>query len=161
MKEKFFGLWTLRYVRELNPKVNYFTDVEFRGFQQSLDAEMKRLRGEGIGVTRERAESISVKEEGELWEKGILGDSSPQVLLDTMVYCCGVYFALKEWGRTLLTQSYSTTTIWAPWWTTLHLLHWECCKEQPWWVFSEETWTEASYSPCECGKLCPLLCTLV
>jgi len=76
--------------------VNFFTDVEFRGFQQSLDAEMKRLRSEGIGVTRKRAEPISVKEEGELWEKGILGDSSPQVLLDTMVYCCGVYFALRS-----------------------------------------------------------------
>ena len=61
--------------------MNFFTDVEFRGFQQSLDAEMKPLRGEGIGVTRKRAEPISVKEKGELWEKGILGDSSPQVLL--------------------------------------------------------------------------------
>ena len=38
----------LRYVRELKPKVNFCTDVEFRGFQQSLDTEMKQLRGEGI-----------------------------------------------------------------------------------------------------------------
>ena len=42
----------LRLCKDLKPKVNFFTDVEFRGYQQSLDAEMKRLRGEGIGVTR-------------------------------------------------------------------------------------------------------------
>jgi len=76
--------------------VNFFTDVELRGFQKSLDVEMKRLGSEVIGVTRKGAEPISVKEEGELWEKGILGDCFPQVLLDTMVYCCGVYFALRS-----------------------------------------------------------------
>ena len=86
----------LRYVRELKPKVNFFTDVEFQGFQESLDAEMKQLQGEAIGVTQKRTEPISVKEEGELWENGILGDTSPQVLLNTMVYCCGMYFALRS-----------------------------------------------------------------
>ena len=55
----------LRYVRELKPKVNFFTDVEFRGFQ--TDVEMKWLRGEGVGVTWKRAEPIFVKEERELW----------------------------------------------------------------------------------------------
>ena len=33
----------LRYVRDLRLEVNFFTDSEFRGFQQSLNAEMKRL----------------------------------------------------------------------------------------------------------------------
>ena len=86
----------LRYVRDLRPEVYFFTDSEFRRFQQSLNAEMKRLRSQGIGFTRKRAEPISVDEEMSLWEKGVLGDSCPQVLLDTMVYCCGVYFALRS-----------------------------------------------------------------
>ena len=32
-------------------------------------------------------------EERLLWEKGLLGDGTPQVLLNTMVYLCGIHFA--------------------------------------------------------------------
>ena len=31
-----------------------------------------------------------------LWEKGFLGDSNPKSLLDTMLYLCGVHFALRN-----------------------------------------------------------------
>jgi len=86
----------LLYVRELKPKVNFFTYVEFRGFQQSLDTEMKQLQSERIGITQKRVEPISVKEEGELWEKGILGDSSPQVLLGLLLWSV---LCFKEWGK--------------------------------------------------------------
>lgn len=57
---------------------------------------MKCLRHDGVGSKHRRAEPIGVAEEDKLWEKSLLGDSSPQVLLDSMVFLCGMYFALRS-----------------------------------------------------------------
>ena len=42
-----------------------------------------------------KAEPITFEEEKILSEKGILGERTPQSLLDTMVYMNGLYFALR------------------------------------------------------------------
>ena len=84
----------LRYVREIKPALNFFKDPIFSGFQKTLDSEMKRLTSIGIGVKRKQAEPISEIEENILWEKNLLGDHTPQALLDTMVYLCGIYTSL-------------------------------------------------------------------
>ena len=39
---------------------------------------------------------ITEEEEMRLWDLNILGDSSPQQLMDTMVYMYGLYFALRS-----------------------------------------------------------------
>ena len=57
---------------------------------------MKRLKACGTGAIIKRAEPIHQDEEEILWQKGMLGNTSPHVLLDTMVFMCGMYFALKS-----------------------------------------------------------------
>ena len=86
----------LRVIRELRPHINILKDAEFAPFQKALDSEMKRLRSLGVGVKKKQAEPISLNEEQTLWDRGLLGAHSPQSLLDTMVYLCGINFALRS-----------------------------------------------------------------
>ena len=59
-----------------------------------LDSEMKRLQASGIGTAQRQAEPITFEDEKILWRIRILGDSTPQCLLDTMLYMNGLYYAL-------------------------------------------------------------------
>ena len=86
----------IRYVRELKPDINFFKDKEFAGLCCTLDAEMKSLSAQGLGTVVKQAQPITPADKEKLWESGILGDHSPQALLDTMVFMCGLYLALRS-----------------------------------------------------------------
>ena len=78
------------------PELNFFTDTSFKHFQDCLDAEMKRLTAMGIGSSVKEAQAFSEDEENKLWNLRLLGDSSPRVLLDTMVFLIGKNFSLRS-----------------------------------------------------------------
>ena len=56
---------------------------------------MKESASDGLGLTKKQGEIITLDEEEQLWSKGVLGDSSPQQLLDTLIYLFGIHFALR------------------------------------------------------------------
>ena len=68
--------------------IDKFSDTEhFRG---------KRLQGKGLGVNIKKAEVLDEEEEEMLWSSsGVLGDHSPQALLNTIFFMCDLFFALS------------------------------------------------------------------
>ena len=64
----------LRYVRDINPCVDFFQNPEFASFRKTLDAEMKRLKHDpSISTVARKAEPILDWEEEILWSKVLLG----------------------------------------------------------------------------------------
>ena len=86
----------LRHIRVANLAIDFFKDPDFARFRMTLDSEMKRLRKLGKGSVKKQAEPIKVTEEEELWSRGVLGDHSPQALLNTVFYMNGLFFALRS-----------------------------------------------------------------
>ena len=81
-----------------SPHPRYIKDSLFAEFRATLDAKLKRLQRLGIGSKTKQAEPLTEEEEEILWQKGLLGDHTPQALLNTMVFMNGLYFALHS-GR--------------------------------------------------------------
>ena len=64
--------------------VDFFKDHEYGNFRKTLDSEMKRIRRTGKGSSKKKAEPLTNHDEEKLWESGLLGDHSPNALLNTM-----------------------------------------------------------------------------
>ena len=66
--------------------INIFQDNGFAEFHGALDSKLKLLNTTGKYVEKKKVDLIDIKIEDKLWESGLLGDHSPQVLVDTLLY---------------------------------------------------------------------------
>ena len=87
-----------RHVRTAGkrPELDFFKQPEFDDMKRTLDAKMKELTEKGVDTEKRKAQVITEEMEDYLWESKLLGDHSPQALLDTIVFCNGIYFALRS-----------------------------------------------------------------
>ena len=83
------------YLKEKTRIVRLFNDDKFCFLRDAFDAMMKGSASDGLGLTKKQGEVITLDEEEQLWSKGVLRDSNPQQLLDTIVYLFGIHFALR------------------------------------------------------------------
>lgn len=83
------------YSRANKRVVSFLDDTKFNTMREVLDAKMKSLSKQGIGLKRRPADIISIDQENIMWQKGMLGTDSPKRLLDTLLYILGLNFALR------------------------------------------------------------------
>ena len=72
----------------------FLEDICLKGVKNSLDNCMKALAKQGYVQPRNQAIPITHKEEDILWEKGILGDQTPEVLVNMLMYLLRIHFTL-------------------------------------------------------------------
>ena len=70
-------------------------DQEFLGMRNVLDNTMKERTAQGLGVTISSS-VISLDQESQLFDRGILGEDNPEKLVYTVIYMMGLHLAL--WG---------------------------------------------------------------
>ena len=61
-----------------------------------IDGELKRLNATRNYIEKRKASVITNEMEDSLWAEGLLGDDSPQVLSDTLVFMIRFCFALRS-----------------------------------------------------------------
>ena len=70
-------------------------DEAFREVKFTLDNLMKLRVSQGIGITVKKAQFLSPVDEDFLWNLGLLGTHTPDVLLSTVIFCLGKGCALR------------------------------------------------------------------
>lgn len=103
------------HMRQMGRFVSFFDDETFHGFKKVLDSKTKELSGRGLGIDKKRAEVISEEQEQYMWKHNIHGTdtSTPQKLLDTLLFLLGLNFALRagQEHRNLRVGKYSQISV--------------------------------------------------
>ena len=67
----------------------------FNSVRNTVDNIMKRCSMSRIAQKVKRSEPISITDEEEMWDFGLLGEETPDVLRNTVMYLIGLTFALR------------------------------------------------------------------
>ncbi|XP_021345205.1 uncharacterized protein LOC110445118 [Mizuhopecten yessoensis] len=83
------------YLDTLDKRYKFLTDEGFLQIRNTLDNIMKEKSKNNVGGPKKQALPISEEEEDVMWSKHVLGDDTPEKLINTMVYLIGLNFALR------------------------------------------------------------------
>ena len=87
-----------RYLRRHHYSVSLIKGHEFSRSKEVLKCKQKNLKKQGKGNLPNRADAVSDEEINILFEKGCLGTSSPNALLNTMWYLNTLHFGIRGGG---------------------------------------------------------------
>ena len=68
---------------------------DYPRLHNAMDRHFRDLRASGIGAERKQASIITADDEKQMWAKGVLGSSSPKVLLQTIFFLNGKNFCFR------------------------------------------------------------------
>ena len=69
--------------------------VEFRSVKTVFDNIMKECARDNIGMIKRQAQVISYEFQSKLWESNVLGEDTPDKLLDTVLFLIGINCGLR------------------------------------------------------------------
>ena len=87
--------------------VNFFKedDPTFAGFHKTLDARMKELTSQGLGVKTERSDPVTKEDEGKLWASGVFNMNTAEGLSNAVFFYNGKTFRLRGYQEHVNCQS--------------------------------------------------------
>ncbi|XP_053386293.1 transcriptional regulator QRICH1-like [Mercenaria mercenaria] len=92
----------LRHLRENGIYDCNFLDPnksEYTRFREVLDAQMKKLTKEGVGLPNREAKPVTEEDESLLWKKGVFGSSTSLALQHTMYFYNCKFFGLRAYDE--------------------------------------------------------------
>ena len=101
-----------RYLRDNGrPEVVFFDEKQpnFDRARKALDARMKELTSQGVGVAKKCAQPLTSEQENELWEKGIFSIHTAEGLLNAVFWYACKCFGLRggDEHRSLMREQFS------------------------------------------------------
>ena len=80
-----------------NRQINFFKDddIVFREFRKTLDARMKVLTGQRIGVEKKRSDPVTEEDEQKMWDTGVFSMMTASGLSNAVFFYNGKAFAFR------------------------------------------------------------------